>query len=82
MLFEKIRGIIVELMAVEKDRVTADADFKSDLDADSLDMVKLFDALRKRLSQPDRVIEITEADTESIETVQQVIDMLKSKGLE
>jgi len=82
MLFEQVREIIVELIAVEQDQVTADAVFVDDLDADSLDMVNIYEALEKRLSKPDRVIEITEEDTEEIETVQQLIDMLKSKGLE
>ena len=40
-LFEKVKGIIVEQLGVEPERVTMEARFREDLEADSLDLVEL-----------------------------------------
>jgi acyl carrier protein len=79
-LFEEVREVIVELIAVDKDRITLDAAFVDDLDADSLDMVNLYEALAQRFSRADRVIEISEDDKEQITTVRQLVDLLHAKG--
>lgn len=39
--FERVRDIIVEQLGVEADEVTMDANFRDDLEADSLDLVEL-----------------------------------------
>jgi len=39
--FERVRDIIVEQLGVEPDEVTMDANFRDDLEADSLDLVEL-----------------------------------------
>jgi acyl carrier protein len=39
--FERVRSIIVEQLGVEPDEVTMDANFRDDLEADSLDLVEL-----------------------------------------
>lgn len=38
---ERVREIIVELLNVDAERVTLDARFREDLEADSLDLVEL-----------------------------------------
>ena len=40
-LFEKIKEIIVEQLGVDPEKVTMDARFREDLEADSLDLVEL-----------------------------------------
>lgn len=39
--FERVRSIIVEQLGVEPDEVTMEANFRDDLEADSLDLVEL-----------------------------------------
>jgi acyl carrier protein len=39
--FEKIRDVIVDLLEVDPEKVTLDARFREDLEADSLDLVEL-----------------------------------------
>ena len=39
--FEKVKSIIVELLAVDPAKVTKEARFREDLEADSLDLVEL-----------------------------------------
>lgn len=40
-VFEKVKAIIVDLLGVEPERVTPEARFREDLEADSLDLVEL-----------------------------------------
>jgi len=39
--FEQIKSIIVDLLAVDPEKVTMDARFREDLEADSLDLVEM-----------------------------------------
>ncbi|MCA9913824.1 MAG: acyl carrier protein, partial [Anaerolineae bacterium] len=38
---ERVKNIVVEVLGVDEDRITVDARFREDLDADSLDLVEL-----------------------------------------
>jgi len=80
-VFEKIRTILVDLLAVEEDEVVTGAHLIEDLGADSLDIVRLIEALEEEYSEENRVLEISDEDAEDVETVQQVIDMLAKKGI-
>ncbi len=39
--FEKVKQIVVDRLDVDEDKVTLEASFKDDLEADSLDVVEL-----------------------------------------
>lgn len=45
--FERVRDIIVEQLSVDPDEVTMEANFRDDLDADSLDLVELIMAFEE-----------------------------------
>jgi acyl carrier protein len=62
--YEEIRGIIVDLLGVDEDRVTMDASFREDLEADSLDLVELIMAFEDKFGG-----EISDEDAQSISTV-------------
>lgn len=76
-MFEKMREIIAEQLGIEEDEITPDTSFKEDLGADSLDLFELTMAL-----EDEYEIEIPAEELENIETIQDVIDYLKSKGIE
>jgi acyl carrier protein len=40
-VFEHVKGILVETLSVDEDKVTMDARFQEDLETDSLDLVEL-----------------------------------------
>ena len=40
-VFERVKAIIVDRLDVEEEKVTLEASFKDDLEADSLDVVEL-----------------------------------------
>ena len=78
-VFEKVRSILVDLIAVEEDEVVLEASLIEDLGADSLDLSRLIVKLEEAYSEGDRVLKITDDDAENIETVQQVVDMVERK---
>lgn len=60
----KVKAIIVDKLGVEESEVTLDANFSSDLNADSLDTVELIMEFEKEFG-----ITIPDEDTEKIATV-------------
>ena len=65
---EKVRSIIVEQLGVESDKVTADAKFIEDLDADSLDTVELVMAFEENFD-----IEVPDEEAEKLQSVADVV---------
>ena len=61
---ERLKGIIVDQLGVEAEKVTANASFINDLGADSLDIVELVMAMEEEFD-----IEIPDEDAEKIKTV-------------
>ena len=76
-MFEKIQEIVAEQLSVDKDSITMDTPFKDDLGADSLDLFELVMALEEEYD-----IEIPTEDLEKINTVNDVVEYIKSKGIE
>jgi acyl carrier protein len=62
--FERIQGIIAELLGVDKSKVTMEARFREDLEADSLDLVELIMAFEEEFGA-----EISDEDAQTITTV-------------
>jgi acyl carrier protein len=72
--FEKFKECAVEVLQVPADKVTREARFAEDLDADSLDLVELVMALEETFD-----IEVDETELEGIATVGQAFDLVSSK---
>ena len=62
------------VLAVDADKVTLEASFADDLDADSLDLVELVMALEDEFD-----VSIEEEELEGIGTVAQAVDLVRSK---
>jgi len=73
MVFEKVRGLIVDQLGVSEDKVTMDASFVDDLGADSLDIVELVMAFEEEFS-----LEIPDDAAEKISTVADVVNYIGS----
>ncbi len=73
-ILDRFRKCAVEVLSVDADQITPTAKFGDDLDADSLDLVELVMALEEEFD-----ISVDESELEGIETVQQAIDLVKSK---
>lgn len=77
-MLEKLKNIIVEQLAIDNpDAITEEANFKDDLGVDSLDLFELVMALEEEYG-----VEIPSEELENIQTVQDVMNYLKSKGVE
>ena len=76
-MLEKMKEIIADQLSVSEDEVTLEASFKDDLDADSLDLFELVMALEEVYD-----VEIPSDDLAELNTVGDVINYLKDKGVE
>ena len=65
---EQVKEIIVDLLNVDESKVTLDARFREDLEADSLDLVELIMAFEDKFGG-----EISDEDAQNITTVGEVV---------
>jgi len=69
--FSDVKDVIVELLNVDADKVTMDARFREDLEADSLDLVELIMAFEDKFGG-----EISDDDAQKITTVGEAVRYL------
>ncbi|MCY4475311.1 MAG: acyl carrier protein [Chloroflexi bacterium] len=80
-ILDRVRAITAEKLSVDEGDITPESSFTEDLDADSLDVVELIMAFEEEFSTDDNQVEISDDDAESIQTVQNAVDYLGSKGV-
>ena len=68
---DKVRGIVVELLGVDPERVTLNARFREDLEADSLDLVELIMKFEEEFGN-----EISDEDAQKITTVGEAVQYI------
>lgn len=76
-MLERVKEIIEEQLNLEGVEITESSSFKEDLGADSLDLFELVMAFEEEYG-----IEIPTEDLEKITTVGNIIEYMKSKGVE
>ncbi|MGN0166738.1 MAG: acyl carrier protein [Acetatifactor sp.] len=76
-MLEKVKAVIEEKLNADGMEITEETSFKDDLNADSLDLFEMVMALEDEFS-----IEIPSEDLEQLLTVGDVLEYLKSKGVE
>ena len=70
-IFTKVKALIVEQLGVDENKVTLEANFREDLEADSLDLVELIMAFEEEFGG-----EISDEEAQEITTVGQAVDYL------
>ncbi len=73
-LFDRFKECAVKVLSVDADKVTLEASFADDLDADSLDLVELVMALEEEFD-----ITVEEEELEGIATVVQAYELVTGK---
>ena len=73
-VFERVKEIIVEQLDVDESKVTMEASFRDDLEADSLDVVELVMELEDEFD-----LEIGDEEAEKITTVGDAVKYIESK---
>jgi acyl carrier protein len=74
--YDEIRGIIVDLLGVDEGKVTMEARFREDLEADSLDLVELIMAFEDKFGG-----EISDEDAQKISTVGEAVTYVNTHML-
>lgn len=70
--FETLKEIIVDVLSVEEDKVTLEANLQDDLDADSLDAMEINMAIEERIG-----VSIPDDKLTEIKTVSDILEFLK-----
>ena len=73
MEFEKLQGIIAEVLNVSEDEITTSTTFVDDLGADSLDIFEIIAAIEEQFD-----IEIPQEAAENIVTVGDAVEQIKN----
>ena len=76
-MLEKLKELLSEQFGYDQATITEDTDFKDDLGADSLDLFEMVMALEEEYS-----VEIPAEDLTDINTVGDIMNYLKDKGVE
>ncbi|MFN2273697.1 MAG: acyl carrier protein [Anaerolineales bacterium] len=71
--YDDVKSIIVELLGVDEAKVTPEAKFREDLEADSLDLVELIMAFEEKFGG-----EISDEDAQKITTVGEAVSYIET----
>jgi acyl carrier protein len=72
-VFEQVKAIIVDKLGVDASKVTMEARFREDLEADSLDLVELIMEFEEKFGG-----EISDEEAQKITTVGEAVNYLSS----
>ena len=76
-MFDKVKAIFEEQLGVSQDEMQLDTNFKDDLGVDSLDLYEIVMKMEDELD-----VEIPAEELEDVATFEDVLNYLKSKGVE
>ncbi len=74
-VYDRVQGIIAERLGVDEEKVTMEAEFIGDLNADSLDLVEVIMAMEQEFD-----LEIKDEDAENIRTVSDAVLYIDEHG--
>jgi len=72
--FARFQKCAIEVLAVDEAKITKEAKFADDLDADSLDLVELVMALEEEFD-----VTVEEEELEGVDTIGQAYDLVVGK---
>ena len=78
-VFRIIRERLAEILEIEEDRITMDSDFAADLDADSLALIELVEALEQELGERTVGFSIDDEDLVDLVTVGDAVDYVVAR---
>ena len=78
-VFELIRDRLADILEIEPSAIAESASFVEDLDADSLALIELVEALEEELGERTVGFRIDDEDLEDLKTVRDAVDYLVAK---
>ncbi len=73
-VFELIRDRLADILEIDPGSINESASFADDLDADSLALIELVEALEEELSERSVGFRIEDEDLEDLKTVRDAVD--------
>ena len=73
-VFKLIQDSLAEILEIEPDKITEGASFADDLDADSLALIELVEALEEELGERSVGFRIEDEDLEDLKVVRDAVD--------
>ncbi|HEX5585935.1 MAG TPA: acyl carrier protein [Acidimicrobiia bacterium] len=73
-VFKMIRDRLSEILEIDEQTITLDANFSDDLDADSLALIELVEALEEELGERTVGFSIDDDDLGDLRTVRDAVD--------
>jgi acyl carrier protein len=78
-VFELIRDRLSDILEMDAAQITEGSSFSDDLDADSLALIELVEALEEELSERAVGFRIDDEDLEDLKTVRDAVDYVVAK---
>lgn len=78
-VFELIRDQLADILEIEPQRIAEGSSFTEDLDADSLALIELVEALEEELGERSVGFRIDDEDLEDLRTVRDAVDYVVAK---
>lgn len=78
-VFELIRDRLADILEIEPSSITEGQSFSDDLDADSLALIELVEALEEEIGQRRPGFRIDDEDLEDLKTVRDAVDYVAAK---
>ena len=78
-VFDLIREQLADILEMDPSGITEGSSFSEDLDADSLALIELVEALEEELSERSAGFRIDDEDLEDLKTVRDAVDYVSAK---
>jgi acyl carrier protein len=78
-VFELIRDQLADILETDPQKITEGSSFSEDLDADSLALIELVEALEEELGERSVGFRIDDEDLEDLRTVRDAVDYVVAK---
>jgi len=78
-VFELIRDRLSDILEIDPGQITEASSFADDLDADSLALIELVEALEEELGERSVGFRIDDEDLEDLKTVRDAVDYVLAK---
>ncbi len=78
-VFELVREQLADILEIDPSTITEGSSFAEDLDADSLALIELVEALEEELSERQSGFRIDDEDLEDLKSVRDAVDYVYAK---
>jgi acyl carrier protein len=78
-VYRILRERLAEILEIDEERITLDSSFTEDLDADSLALIELVEALEEELGERTVGFSIDDEDLGDLRTVREAVDYVVAR---